>query len=97
VDLKLINGGRFGNWDANEALVKQENALLEQLHADAELQAKLYPVTEDMLAVGLVLIYPLGENAWGCHCIRDRASGYQYLPDTDIRGAVRAGKMLTLP
>ena len=97
MELELITGDRFGDWETHQALVAQETALLEQLHADLNLQAQLVPVQESDLCPGLVLIYPLGKNTFGCHCIRDKASGYKYLPDTDIRGGVRAGKFFTLP
>ena len=97
MELQLINGDRFGNWEEHLRIQGQENELLERLHSDLCLREALYPVTEAMLVPGLVLIYHLGKNTFGCHAIRDRASGYKYLPDTDIRGAVRAGRLFTLP
>ena len=96
MELELINGARFGNWVEHCALEAQETALLEQLHGDLCLRERLVPVTESQLMPGLVLIYHLGKNTFGCHCLRSRESGYKYLPDTDVRGGTRAGLFFTL-
>jgi len=97
VELELINGERFGDWEEYMRIKGQEDELLALLHSDLCLREALYPVTEAMLVPGLVLIYHLGKNTFGCHAIRTVASGFKYLPSTDIRGAVRAGKLFTLP
>lgn len=73
-------------------LQAQEKGCLHQLRRDPSLLERLRPVTGADLRPGLILYYKLSPG-YGCHILRGTQDGYNYRPETDIRGAVEAGNI----